>query len=80
MHIQGVLPTFQILCLKSMGFWDCYRYVPFFLNWDTKVISNVFMFSLNVYLPQNIDMSLSQVQWYSQNLEKQKPISGSTLT
>ena len=36
-------------------------------------------FSLNVYLPQNIDMSLSQVQWhwYSQNLEKQ---SGSTLT
>ena len=27
--------------------------------------------SLNVYLPQNIDMSLSQVHWYSQNLEKQ---------
>ena len=29
-------------------------------------------FSLNVYLPQNIDMSLSQVQWYSQNLEKKQ--------
>ena len=29
-------------------------------------------FTLNVYLPQNIDMSLFQDQWYSQNLEKTK--------
>ena len=29
-------------------------------------------FSLEVYLPQNIDMSLSQVQWYSQKKPKPK--------
>ena len=44
----GVLLTVEISGVKSMGFWDCYKYVAFFffffLLWVTKVISNVFMF------------------------------------
>ena len=44
MHIYGVLPTVEMLCVKTMGFLDSYKYVPFFLIWVTKVISNVFIF------------------------------------
>ena len=36
MDIEGVLPTVEIPCVKSMGFWDCYKYVPFFSKLSHK--------------------------------------------
>ena len=36
MHIYGVLPTVEISCVKSMGFGDCYKYVPFLSNLSHK--------------------------------------------